>query len=848
MNANQYTVLTRPRPIRAAFLIDTDKYPAGTDRLNALLDAIVDWNNTRWGGRTNHVAFFSGGALSDSEWRQIEIIDPDCILAFSPLSDNLLLELDERVNPWSIEIDDHTQSEVDRISIRMDGIGMPPTVENLRRIRARYPLNFGREEKLLVFEFAEGCDPEVRRFVHRNFGTYYQWFDPNSKRIRRIAWLEQLLPQISTHTVTVGDVDSLAAALEEISGRIRPRNSRPALPFIAPCQLASLFLESWPMGELNKTYQLIVGDSLADFGEHWNGVRRKSNWAETHRHQLWIPAKLAAVASFRESLHDWLLRHTNYGGGDRIELLTHSLSSESLADLRAYFRQHERAVHFDDVTPDQMAKRQEQAEQEHGQMNRFWPWTSDGDATRFTCSSHNERLSLPKPDPLQGEDQNGNWMVDVQIEHLSALRNTTREQSWWHLPRLNSRGVVFGMFRSPSRITRQGYFSVKAENQDIRASLVRRIKPELSFALPSDAALIRWMIAEPFGRPFFTTDARSKLVRARTVVSGCRISTKGAYLAGLIDLFGDFWTAKSFCERRFWRDRFSQLAGHGEGNDERLQKNLVDLLKANLAGAEEGRLQQATALADKILHLVRGRLKGHYLGFKDFLRERSRLEKQGLPETLVYPQGHTMVHHHGERPITVDEMREGLDALLEIGVLRLGVESECPRCKLASWHHLDDLRQHVFCTGCGNKYALRATELWSYALNSLAQMGVSQGVLSVLHALTAVASHALSFFVFSPSLDLFRNGENKPWHEVDVLCIANGEFVVGEVKEGFVQKTAFDELAEVAEALRPQRAIIFLPVENATKQWAELNGWLKQLQMRLSPQGIRAEIFTLPAF
>jgi hypothetical protein len=127
-------------------------------------------------------------------------------------------------------------------------------------------------------------------------------------------------------------------------------------------------------------------------------------------------------------------------------------------------------------------------------------------------------------------------------------------------------------------------------------------------------------------------------------------------------------------------------------------------------------------------------------------------------------------------------------------------------------------------------------------------MSVSQGVLSVLHALTAVASHALSFFVFSPSLDLFRNGENKPWHEVDVLCIANGEFVVGEVKEGFVQKTAFDELAEVAEALRPQRAIIFLPVENATKQWAELNGWLKEFQMRLGPQGIRAEIFTLPAF
>jgi hypothetical protein len=207
-----------------------------------------------------------------------------------------------------------------------------------------------------------------------------------------------------------------------------------------------------------------------------------------------------------------------------------------------------------------------------------------------------------------------------------------------------------------------------------------------------------------------------------------------------------------------------------------------------------------------------------------------------------------MIHHHGERPITVDEMREELDALLELGVLRLGVESECPRCKLASWYHIDELHQHVVCAGCGNKYALRATELWSYALNSLAQVSVSQGVLAVLHALIAMASHAHSFFAFSPSLDLFRTGENKPWHEVDVLCVANGEFVVGEVKDGFVQKTAFDELAEVAEALRPQRAIMFLPVENATKQWAEISGWLQELQLRLGRQGIRAEIFTLPAF
>src|SRR5688572_7841381 len=122
MNDNNFTVLTRHRPIKVAFLVDTDRFPAGSERLDALLDAIVDSNNTRWGGRTSHVAFISGGTLSDAEWRQIEIADPDCVLAFAPLSDSFMLEMDERVHPWSIEIDDQTQSQTNRIGVRIDGI------------------------------------------------------------------------------------------------------------------------------------------------------------------------------------------------------------------------------------------------------------------------------------------------------------------------------------------------------------------------------------------------------------------------------------------------------------------------------------------------------------------------------------------------------------------------------------------------------------------------------------------------------------------------------------------------------------------------------------------------------
>jgi hypothetical protein len=462
---------------------------------------------------------------------------------------------------------------------------------------------------------------------------------------------------------------------------------------------------------------------------------------------------------------------------------------------------------------------------------------------RFTGSSRDEVFTFAKPDSLQDENPDGSWMVDVQIQHVSAVRAASGNQSWWHLPRLNSGGVLRALFRQPARITRHDRFSVRVQNRE--SSLAQRMKPELKLELLSDSDLIRLFITDPYNKAWVVSDGRNELRCPERAVTGCRTSTKGAYLAGLIDLFGDFWTAKHFCERRFWRDLFNRLAGHGSGQDEKLSQKLVKLLKGHTNSTDP---QQAVELADQVLYLVRGRLKGHYVRFRDCIQDRSRLEKQGLPEVLVYPQGRTVVQHHGARPVSFEEMKEGLDALIDLGLLRLGIESTCPRCKLESWHHVDNLCQHITCAGCGSKYALTATELWSYALNSLAQMCVSQGAIAVLLALTALGSRARSFFAFSPSLDLFRSGNTQVWHEVDILCIVDGEFVIGEVKSGSVGKKTFDELAEIAEALRPQRAIIFLPLESAIGQQANLETWLQELQSKVGAHGISAEIFTLPAY
>jgi hypothetical protein len=851
---SQYSVLARNRPLRIAFLVDTGVLGASPDHLNDLIDEIVDFNNTHWGGRSNPTVFFQGDDLTTADWRLLELVDPDCLLVFAPLSQTLLESLDERLHPWSIEVDDKSKNPGRgiKLSFETGGVPTPPTPANLARLRGASSMLADREEKLLMFEFSENCEPDIKRFIHRNFGTFYQWFDPNSKTspVRRIGWLERLMPKIQTHRIAISDRGSLAAALIEMAGRFRPPIARQALPFIAPCQLASVGLApSWTTSTFQNIYQIVIGDTPDDFAEFWSGVFWSRNWSKPYSGHLWVPASLIADAVFHDALLDWLRRYTGSGSNDRrAEPISRSVSATEVEKIRQSLFTVAPPIFTSASNPDWLEQRRARAERELAGPDHFMSWNSRTDAIRFTCHSAAERFSIPKPDLLDDEfNWSGSWMVDLQVEHISKFRATAREQSWWLLPRRNATGLVRAMFGAPSRINREGRFSVSIGSQNYSFSPL--IKPEITLSVPNESGVIQWFLSDPHGSPPFTTDVRYKAKQPpRSAISHSRVSEKGANLAGLIDLFGDFWTAKSYCERQFWRRLFSMLAGHGPGNDGKLQAHVrITLEKEAFQGMAEAP-EKSAALTDKILHLVRGRLKGQLVTFKDALQLRSRLEKNPVTKPLTYPQGNTIVHHHGITALSLEEMQDGFNDLLERGVLRLGIEDTCPVCKISTWCHIDDLRQHLTCSGCGRQHSLRATEKWSYTLNTLAQTGVSQGVMGVLHALTALASQSRAFFVFSPSRELFCGSGSGPWHEVDVLAVADGQFVIGEVKEGYVQKIAFDELAEIAEVLLPQRAIIFLPFEHAKKQWAELNEWLRETQARLAPKNISFEIFTLPEY
>ncbi len=93
-------------------------------------------------------------------------------------------------------------------------------------------------------------------------------------------------------------------------------------------------------------------------------------------------------------------------------------------------------------------------------------------------------------------------------------------------------------------------------------------------------------------------------------------------------------------------------------------------------------------------------------------------------------------------------------------------------------------------------------------LNSLARMAVTQGVVGVVQVLNGLRREANTSFFYSPSLELYRPGDKRPWHEIDLLCVIDGALTIVEVKEGRVKSSDLEELVEIAKALRPDRAVI----------------------------------------
>jgi hypothetical protein len=847
-----FTVFARARPIRTAFLLNE---VAGFD---AICDGLVRWSNDFWGGRRSVVALLEkDGTIDPDIWQEMVQFDPDRVNLLTPVSEELLVKIDAELSPWHISQskdreDAGPAADEREVSIDAPGVRIPPT---------KLALDVFQNRPLLIFGFTKDCPYQLRRFIHRNLGAYQQWFDLQTSKPRPYGWLEDMLAKVAVEHVLISDLQSLCAAMEQISGTPPRPNWKPPHSFTAPCELsgAQLLPHFRPRGAFGHLYRVVVGSKLQDFLLYWRSCLNEGDgaWDAPYRHCLWIPTELVREVAFVAALKNWLYYFTGQAssGSRTVEVTSASLTADELSPLINACCSGNVRVPTQFVKAEDVETRWKNERARHDTEVRQIGVLNGDNVQRLVAVERAQAWELQPPKAIQSEAAMGTWAVDVKIER-EAREDGIQGQDWWFLPRNSSRGLVASMFRAPSRISRNGLFAIQIE----RTSVWPGAQPpaRLQLQLPDDRDVVRGILLIKRETWFDYSDVRRERLLVKPIVTNMEISDAGRKLRGLIGLFGGFWRARDYWERAFWRGMFCQMAMRGARYDSGIRSKTEqaiqkELQKHGIVAKQKPAADMAQKIAHRLLNDVAKRYRDIPMTFATMkeLREQAEIsfkanQQANGTKAIQYLAGNTVVHMSGVEPVSEEDLKNGVEELVSLGVLRMGMNVCCPRCRLQHWLHTENLQQSSPCPGCGAPMPVIPETVWSYRLNPLIHHCVNQNVLSVWQSLQEV-SHRLGSFFFAPSSELnfaqSINGKFKK--EIDVLCVTDGELLLGEVKTGPLAESDFKEFAAVVAAIRPELAAVFVESEYFDKL---AQNWFENFKRELKPCGVQGQLFCLTSY
>lgn len=814
-----YSVILRNRPERTAFLFDVRDATEQSERFHLIYDEIISVCHRRWAGRSNPIFLFSNDDFSADDWSALQLVDADRIISFSALPEELAARIDRRLCPEELRVIEQFKKPEARIDVGLHGHGIE--VSGVQALLKRFPADY-----FLSFLFGGQCPVDVRRFCWRNFGRDDVWSPtvfPTATPYEYSA-----LPDVQKLTFGMDHAEHVTDFLTSLA-----RDKSKQLRITAPCQIgAALGPIPNPGGGLDKAFQIIVGDSAADLLEHWNGVRWKQNWYNPFLHQLWVPDALARNEAVMKAVALWARTNLNAWPGEprtRIEIVSWSWSASELQGLLPLFPRDDDKVEIAVVSPSELNERRRQHDAQWLGMPSSFLKYQESEIVRLTGARDDDAWDVPAPEimaMLRTNSGSGSWCADVLVEQPRTEDSSASRERWWLLPRKSCGKLVREIVGQPARINRAGYFSITFRydsDRDKRLKLtVKRPKPNGLFHFlfwPRDA--------HSWGSPY---DVRAKLPAPPVPIRYLGPSDKGEYLTGLVALFGDLDGAREITGRKFWRATFERLANRDRKKDLQLQETIANVITKMLQ-TEKAREAQVTATAQRVVGHVGQRLAPKSLSAYELDQRYSDYAAAAGANVPDSRPPAPSVSEQRKRPLSREGMEQQLSWLVDRDILRLGLEFECGRCGVRSWVQLDNAKQHMRCGGCAHEQALSGKPEWHYELNTLALRCVTSNQLAALQALCDLAAQSHHSFAYSTSMEIFRGAEQKPWHEIDLICISDARLIVAEVKDTEIIRSDLDELAEIAEALQADEAYLYLPAHLISKTNLV---WRDELAARLS--------------
>lgn len=765
MEIQPYSIYVDNRPFRIAFLID----PSGDQ---AWLDRIFEYNRKKWGGRFNPIIFTDGKTINEPWWKFLRDYDPDIIFSTVLLDDDLQKRIHIFLSPLSIEI---SRPENQYIYISDDPVSILPTKQAISFVSRDF---FDDESSLILFEIQKDTPEIIKTFISRNFGILEdEQMTPYH--------LKLCLQSCKKKTYKINDLESLNQSLLDL-GEFHNR-------VVFPAQICSMpnSLKDVEYDYDNEKFAVIIGDTAEEIAYLWNRSIGIANWMRTGITQLWLPKTLANEQTIKPGLAKFINRYTGQVGNNNqhtAHFVTFSLGEDEIKQV---------STNFNGVIwhPKIATKYTTPQTPNFGSHHSFFFLKRGLDF--FRAHSQEEHLVLNEPNVEEGGMGGQYWFVDLYIQFRpERFTSIIGKDYWWQLPKRNNILSDLHFFNKPARINNLGMFSVLMR----RKSTFDRDENTLIVKLPDDRNIFSSLIC---GESYDCHDKDGRQRFLSRPFYTIRRSDKGMYLSGVLSLFPDLLNAHSLLEDRYWRKIFEKMSNQSSSKDGPQITSVFNTLKKSIDRGRDFKNSEEDLnwLAQKVFILAKNHAKQEVdLIFRDFADE-------GVKETDEYNQK----KENNQIAFDEDGLKDKISELIDWNVLLTGVKPRCPRCGYRIWYHADEAKQRIICKGCGYEFAIDAEEKWYYRLNSLVRSAFSlHGTVPVLLALGQLMFDARSSFIYMSSVDLFKKGDDgenndKLCGELDLLCIKDGQFVIGEIKQsvGLFDVQDFEKIGEVAKLLKP---------------------------------------------
>jgi hypothetical protein len=807
MQTSPYSIYINKRPIRIAFFVDSNGSTEWFDR-------IFKFNQEKWGGRFNPIILTDGENISEQEWNFLRKYDPDIILSNIDLNEELKKKIHIFFSPYKIEI---IKPDGKSIYLHDDPISIFPTKQNIVGVSHIFPFE---ESSIVLFEFSDSTPDVIKKFIQRNFG-----FLENTQL--DLYYIKKNLGNCKKQIYKISDFDSLNQTLLEL-GDFHNRVTFP----IQICSTPNTF-KGVNYNAYNEYFGIIIGDSRQDLSYFWNRSMMISGWMRTALTQLWLPKEFIEESKIRPGLENFLYRHVGLTGSNNTHgahFITFSLTEDELNKFSSSFigklMYHIKPTKF--------------SEPQMPDLREEWPfYYLKQNLELFRAHSREEHIIIEEPDVPEGVMGGQSWCADIYIQgNPQKFPNIIGKEYWWQLPQRNNLIYELSILNKPARINSQKTFSV----------LMRRrtsISPEenvLVIKLPEEKSVFDSLICGESYAYIGTGDRERFLSRPFYFTQS---SDKGMYLSGVLSLFPCLSTVHRLFEERYWRRMFEKMSNQEVTKDNKRKEDIFNKLKKNIKRGRDfnNSGEDIEWLAEMVLNLAKTHTKQEVeITYQDFKKVAENEHSQYL-------------QNEGSREIIFDEkdLKESLSDLINWNVLLLGIKPKCPRCGYRFWYHINEAQQGIICKGCNYEFTISAEEKWYYKLNSLVWSGFSlHGTIPVLLVLGQLLFDSRSSFIYVPSLDLYQKDETEKenkYGEIDVICIIDGKFIIGEVKQsiGLFETSDFEKAAEIGMLLKPD-IILFSSLDKKPNTFVinkiiELKEKLKSLEIDVQWYQIHHSVF-----